>query len=44
MALLEYEVLDGEEIYKILGQHSDLDVEKIKRQKEKTEMPTTGVV
>jgi cell division protease FtsH len=44
MALLEYEVLDGEEIYKILGQHSDLDIEKIKRQKEKTELPATGVV
>jgi len=44
MALLEYEVLDGEEIYKILGQNSDLDIEKIKRQKEKTELPATGVV
>ena len=42
-ALLEYEVLDGEEIYKILGQHSDLDIEKIKSQKEKTERPAAGM-
>jgi len=32
-ALLEHEVLDGEEIYDIFKEHSDVDVEKIKRQK-----------
>jgi cell division protease FtsH len=36
-ALLEHEVLDGEEIYDILGEHSDVDVEKIKRQKARNE-------
>ncbi len=34
-ALLEHEVLDGEEIYKLLALHSDLDVDKIKRKKER---------
>jgi cell division protease FtsH len=37
-ALLEHEVLDGEEIYEILGTYSDVDVEAIKRQKEKAEL------
>jgi cell division protease FtsH len=37
VALLEHEVLDGEEIYDILGEHSDVDVEEIKRQKERAE-------
>jgi len=36
-ALLEDEVLDGEAIYDILGKHSDVDVEKIKRQKARAE-------
>ena len=35
-ALLEHEVLDGEEIYKLLDLHSDLDVNKIRRLKERT--------
>ena len=34
-ALLEDEVLDGEQIYDLLAEHSDIDVEAIKRQKEK---------
>jgi cell division protease FtsH len=36
-ALLEHEVLDGEEIYKILGEHSDVDIETIKRAKQRAE-------
>jgi cell division protease FtsH len=40
-ALLEHEVLDGEEIYNLLEQHSDVDVERIKRQKQRAE---AGVV
>jgi cell division protease FtsH len=35
-ALLEDEVLDGERIYDLLAEHSDIDVEAIKRQKKKT--------
>ncbi len=34
-ALLEDEVLDGEQIYDLLAEHSDIDVEAIKHQKEK---------
>jgi len=34
-ALLEHEVLDGEEIYRLLDLHSDLDVDQIKRKKER---------
>ena len=34
-ALLEDEVLDGEQIYDLLAEHSDIDVEAIKRQKKK---------
>jgi cell division protease FtsH len=33
LALLEDEVLDGERIYDLLAEHSDIDVEVIKRQK-----------
>ena len=36
-ALLEDEVLDGEEIYDILGAHSDVDIEKIRKQKARKE-------
>jgi cell division protease FtsH len=36
-ALLEHEVLDGEEIYTLLEQNSDLDVEAIKKGKERSE-------
>jgi cell division protease FtsH len=36
-ALLEHEVLDGEEIYTILGEHSDVDIQKIKRAKQRAE-------
>jgi cell division protease FtsH len=35
-ALLEDEVLDGDRIYDLLAEHSDIDVEAIKRQKKKT--------
>jgi hypothetical protein len=37
MALLEHEVLDGDEIYKLIEEHSDVDVETIKRQKARAE-------
>jgi cell division protease FtsH len=43
-ALLEDEVLDGEEIYDILGKHSDVDVEEIKKQKGRTEREVTESV
>ncbi len=36
-ALLEDEVLDGDRIYDLLAKHSDLDVEAIKRQKQKSD-------
>ncbi len=36
-ALLEDEVLDGDRIYDLLAEHSDLDVEAIKRQKQKSD-------
>ena len=34
-ALLEHEVLDGEEIYEIIAAHSDYDAETLRLQKEK---------
>jgi len=37
VALLEHEVLDGEEIYDIIGEHSEVDIERIRRQKQRTE-------
>jgi hypothetical protein len=37
-------VLDGEEIYDILGKHSDVDVEEIKKQKGRTEREVTESV
>jgi len=43
-ALLEHEVLDGEEIYDILGEYSDVDVEEIKRQKGRAEQEVTESV
>ena len=43
-ALLEDEVLDGEEIYDILGEHSDVDIEEIKKQKERSEKEVTESV
>ncbi len=36
-ALLEDEVLDGDRIYDLLAEHSDIDVEAIKRQKQKSD-------
>ncbi len=39
-ALLEDEVLDGDRIYALLAEHSDIDVEAIKRQKQKTDSET----
>ena len=44
LALLEDEVLDGERIYDLLAEHSDIDVEVIKRQKRKTETEATESV
>jgi cell division protease FtsH len=35
-ALLEDEVLDGDRIYDLLAEYTDIDVEALKRQKEKT--------
>ena len=35
MGLLEDEVLDGDEIYDLIAEHSDVDVEAIKRHKQK---------
>ncbi len=37
VALLEHEVLDGDEIYQLIDEHSDVDVESIKRQKARAE-------
>ena len=34
---LEHEVLDGEEIYQLIADNSDVDVETIKRQKARAE-------
>ena len=44
LALLEDEVLDGERIYDLLAEHSDIDIEVIKRQKQKTEAEVTESV
>ncbi len=41
-ALLEHEVLDGEEVYNLLEEHSDIDVERIKRQKQRAEVEVRG--
>ncbi|MFV2072110.1 MAG: ATP-dependent zinc metalloprotease FtsH [Thermoanaerobaculales bacterium] len=41
LALLEDEVLDGEEIYTLLGENSDVDVEALKKQKERVEKEVT---
>jgi hypothetical protein len=35
LGLLEVEVLDGAEIYDLIAAHSDLDVEAIRRHKQK---------
>jgi len=35
--LLEDEVLDGEEIYDLIAEHTDVDVEAIKQHKQKTQ-------
>jgi cell division protease FtsH len=43
-ALLEHEVLDGEEIYDLLDKHSDVDVEEIKKQKRRAEREVTESV
>jgi len=40
-ALLEIEVLDGEEVYKLVSEHSDVDVEAIKRHKQKGHQEVT---
>ena len=40
LALLEDEVLDGDRIYDLLAEHSDVDIEAIKRQKQKTHVET----
>ena len=37
VALLEHEVLDGEEIYDIIGENSDVDVDSIRRKKQRAE-------
>ncbi len=41
-ALLEHEVLDGEEIYDLIADNSDIDVETIKRQKQRAESEVVG--
>jgi len=41
MALLEDEVLDGEEIYRLLGENSDIDVEALKKRKQRIEKEVT---
>ena len=43
-ALLEHEVLDGDEIYTLLEQNSDVDIEAIKRQKERIDKEVAGSV
>jgi len=43
-ALLVHEVLDGDQIYELLEQHSDVDVAAIKRQKERTDTEVTESV
>jgi cell division protease FtsH len=42
IALLEDEVLDGDEIYDLIDKHSEIDIEAIKRQKQKTDQEVTG--
>jgi cell division protease FtsH len=42
VALLEDEVLDGERIYDLLAEYSDIDVEVIKRQKQKADAEASG--
>jgi cell division protease FtsH len=42
MALLEHEVLDGEKIYDLIAENSDIDVESIKRQKRRAESEVVG--
>ena len=42
VALLEDEVLDGERIYDLLAEYSDIDVEVIKRQKRKADAEASG--
>jgi cell division protease FtsH len=41
-ALLEDEVLDGDRIYDLLAEHSDVDIEAIKRLKQKTDGEAFG--
>jgi len=41
-ALLEHEVLDGEEIYDLIAENSSIDIEKIKRQKRRAESEVVG--
>jgi len=41
VGLLEDEVLDGEEIYKLIAQHSDVDVDAIRRFKQKDHQEVT---
>ena len=41
-ALLEHEVLDGEEIYNLIAENSEIDVESIKRQKRRAESEVVG--
>jgi len=42
VALLEDEVLDGERIYDLLAEYSDIDVDVIKRQKRKADAEASG--
>ena len=42
MALLEHEVLDGEDIYDLIAEHSNIDVETIKRRKLRAENEVVG--
>jgi cell division protease FtsH len=43
-ALLVHEVLNGDQIYELLEQHSDVDVAALKRQKERTDTEVTESV
>ena len=38
----EDEVLDGEEIYELIDKHSEIDIEAVKRQKQKADREVTG--
>jgi cell division protease FtsH len=42
MALLEHEVLDGDKIYDLIAENSDIDIESIKRQKRRAESEVVG--